>query len=433
VLVLLCFLILATWAGSGEAAGIETPSGLTAVVISATQIDLSWTDNSGSEDGFKIERTSGSSSAEYTVAQNVTSFSDTGLAPNTTYNYRVRAYAGADISGYSNTAGATTPGPPAAPSNLGAVVATSSQVDLTWTDNATNESGYSIERKTGAGEYVEISAVGANTTGFSDTGLVIDTAYSYRVRAYNAVGNSGYSNDATAIIIALPAVPTSLTATVNTSFPSFRIDLGWYDNTSNETGYKIERKTEGGSYSQITTVGVNTTSYSNTGLSGGTKYYYRVRAYNSAGDSAYSNEVNATTTTSHSTTTVIKLTIGKSTYYINDRAKTMDTAAVIKENRTLLPIRYVAEAIGATVTWDRSTSKVTVTLKDKLLELWIGQNKARVNGQYMLIDDTNSNVRPIIIPPGRTMLPLRFIAESLCSKVDWDPDQMQATVTYPAP
>jgi len=53
VLVLLCFLILTTWAGSGEAAGIETPSGLTAVVISTTRIDLSWTDNSGSEDGFK--------------------------------------------------------------------------------------------------------------------------------------------------------------------------------------------------------------------------------------------------------------------------------------------------------------------------------------------------------------------------------------------
>src|SRR6185436_7970212 len=70
----------------------------------------------------------------------------------------------------------------------------------------------------------------------------------------------------------------------------------WTDNANNETGFKIERKTgAAGTYSQIATVGANVTTYNNTGLAASTTYYYRVRANNGSGDSAYSNEANATT------------------------------------------------------------------------------------------------------------------------------------------
>ena len=72
--------------------------------------------------------------------------------------------------------------------------------------------------------------------------------------------------------------------------------MAWTDNSGGETGYKIERKTgASGTYSQVGTVGANITSYSNTGLSASTTYYYRVMAYNVTGDSAQSNEANATT------------------------------------------------------------------------------------------------------------------------------------------
>jgi hypothetical protein len=81
-----------------------------------------------------------------------------------------------------------------------------------------------------------------------------------------------------------------------TAVSSSQIDLTWLDNSSNETGFKIERKTgSGGTYSQIATVGAGVTSYDNTGLSAGTTYYYRVRANNAAGDSAYSTEASDTT------------------------------------------------------------------------------------------------------------------------------------------
>ena len=84
-----------------------------------------------------------------------------------------------------------------------------------------------------------------------------------------------------------PNVPTLLTASPTS--PS-QIDLAWTDNADNETGFKIERDVNGGGFSQIDTVGAGVTTYSDTGLSTGSTYTYRVRAYNGAGNSAYSNQ-----------------------------------------------------------------------------------------------------------------------------------------------
>jgi len=90
-----------------------------------------------------------------------------------------------------------------------------------------------------------------------------------------------------------PNAPTNLTAT---AVSSSQINLAWTQNSSDETGFKIERKTgAGGTYAQIATVGANVTSYSNTGLAQGTTYFYQVRAYNGSGNSAYTDEASATT------------------------------------------------------------------------------------------------------------------------------------------
>jgi hypothetical protein len=84
-----------------------------------------------------------------------------------------------------------------APDNLTVTPASSSQINLSWTDQSTNETGFQVERKTGAGgTYAQIATAAANTTTYSDNGLAEGTTYFYRVRAVNATDNSAYSNEA---------------------------------------------------------------------------------------------------------------------------------------------------------------------------------------------------------------------------------------------
>jgi subtilisin len=182
------------------------PANLVATAVSSSQINLTWSD-SDTETGFKIERCIGGGCSDFvqiaTVAANVTSYSSTGLTASTSYSYRVRAYNTAGDSDYSNKATTitqTAPALPAAPTNLGATVISKSQIKLTWTDNSGDETGFKIERCKGSTctNFTQIATVSANVTSYSNTGLSASTTYRFRVRAYNASGNSAYSNIASA-------------------------------------------------------------------------------------------------------------------------------------------------------------------------------------------------------------------------------------------
>ena len=279
------------------------PTTLKATAVSTSQINLTWVDNATNETGFRIERSPDGLAATFaqiaTVGVNVTTYLNTGLSANTTYYYRVRATNTVGNSAYSNTVNTvTTVTAPAAPATLTATAASNSQINLAWVDNSVNETGFRIERSPDglAATFVQIATVGANVTTYSNTGLVANTTYYYRVRATNTVGDSAYSNVAnTATTVTTPPAPATLTAT---AISNTQINLAWADNAANETGFKIERSPDGavGTFTQIATVAANVTSYSNTGLLGGTTYYYRVRANNALGDSAYSNIANAKTT-----------------------------------------------------------------------------------------------------------------------------------------
>ena len=130
------------------------------------------------------------------------------------------------------------------------------------------------------------------------------------------------------------------------------------------------------------------------------------------------------------TKTVIILQIGNSSFTVNGTSNTLDSPPVIKNSRTLLPIRAIIEALGGHVDWDATERKVTVILGSKTIELWIGKSIAKVNGIDTPIDASNPKVVPEIIN-SRTMLPLRFVTEKLGCDVQWDGTTKTITITYP--
>lgn len=127
---------------------------------------------------------------------------------------------------------------------------------------------------------------------------------------------------------------------------------------------------------------------------------------------------------------VLKLTIGSKNMFVNDKLTLIDVAPIITEGRTLLPIRWVSEPLGAKVDWDSIEKKVTITLKETKIELWIGKPIAKVNGLSVQIDPQNAKVFPVILD-GRTMLPVRFVSENLGCSVNWDDKTKTVTITYP--
>lgn len=176
---------------------IVAPSNLSAATVSDVQINLAWTDNSTDEGGFKIERCQGINCNNFiqvaTRGANVRSFANTGLAADTPYCYRVRAYAGTQNSAYSNTVCRTTgPVPPTALTH-NRLLAT--EVNLFWVESSTNENGFTLERCTGSTctTFAPIALLPTNGIGYHDTGLSAGTTYRYRVAASNANGPSRYT------------------------------------------------------------------------------------------------------------------------------------------------------------------------------------------------------------------------------------------------
>ena len=124
----------------------------------------------------------------------------------------------------------------------------------------------------------------------------------------------------------------------------------------------------------------------------------------------------------------LTLTIGKLVMDVDGKKVTLEAAPVIRESRTVLPIRAIAEAINASVAWDPVTRKVTITRGSTKIELWIGKSTAKLNGKSTSIDAANSKVVPYITN-GRTMLPVRFIAEMLGLGVQWNASTQVVTLT----
>lgn len=188
------------------------PSNLAAQATGTNSIALTFTDNASDEDGFKVYRSAAGAdfSLLTTLSADTTAHTDEGLSAGTSYTYEVTAFNTAGESAASNTATATTDTEPvtlpSAPSALSAQATSFDTVVLNFTDNADNEDGFEISRSVAGAAFSVLTTLDADVTSFADSGLEAETAYAYRVLAFNAAGDSATSNQATATT---PAAPSS--------------------------------------------------------------------------------------------------------------------------------------------------------------------------------------------------------------------------------
>lgn len=214
------------------------------------------------------------------------------------------------------------------------------------------------------------------------------------------------------------------------------VDLQWIDNSLNELGFILEIK-KGNEFILLAKTGTNQKTFTVDGLSPNNWYTFRIKAFDSLGQSDYSEIEVYTPRLDTQIKTTLVFNISSNRYSIKKSSsptiswKEMDTPPLIYENRTMLPIKYVAQELGATVNWEPTTRMITVNLASRSLKLWVDNRIAMVNGSSVPIDPNSESVKPIIVPPGRTILPFRFIAENLGCSVDWNSQTKEITLTYP--
>ena len=189
------------------------------------------------------------------------------------------------------------PPAPSAPSNLSGTAVSSTQIDLSWKDNSTNEKGFYLYRRT-TNSYARVAILEVNANSYNDTGLDPETGYWYKVRAYNDGGESGSSNEVNITTPAGPVpsppeleAPTDLSTTV-VSYK--QINLSWRDNSDTEDGFRVRCNIGHTRTKTIATVGRNTTRYEHCKLQPMTHHKYYIEAFRGE-ETAGSPQVSATT------------------------------------------------------------------------------------------------------------------------------------------
>lgn len=180
--------------------------------------------------------------------------------------------------------------PPAAPTNLVVTPFSGTELDLTWTDNASNESNYSVWNSVNNGAWTKVATLGANITSYAHTGLTPNTTYSYFVEAVNSVGYA----DSSTVTVTTPIPPTTPSNATVTYLSPTEIDLVWTDNATNEVGYRVLRSINSGTYAQIASFGPDATAYQDFNVQPGTSYSYHIQAYNIAGYSDFAGRTIST-------------------------------------------------------------------------------------------------------------------------------------------
>jgi FtsP/CotA-like multicopper oxidase with cupredoxin domain/fibronectin type 3 domain-containing protein len=280
----------------------DAPTNLAASLVFGPQVNLTWQDNADDEDNYIVERSDngGAFAAVATLGPNAASYSE-ALQAGASYVYRVAAINGAGRSGNSNEVTVTTPPAPAAPTNLTAqLLATLNspvRVRLVFRDNANNETGFIIMRQVNDGDWALLATLprraGVGNVTYTDNNNVsAGTTYAYRVYAVNGASPSAPSDGVSVTVPNAPAAPASFTGTASVgTIITARINMQWTDSSNNETRFVIQRASNAEFTANVASYnrGANTTSWLQTLLPRRTTFYYRIRAENQYGASAWVN------------------------------------------------------------------------------------------------------------------------------------------------
>jgi fibronectin type 3 domain-containing protein len=280
----------------------DAPSDLKAEAVSANRIEVTWTDNSDDEDGFTLMGSINGTTFEtlHTTDGNVQTFTHDGLSPRTTYYYKVSAFNTAGASDETPVAEARTHqepvAPPAPPENLTYSELTSRSVRLAWTDMSDDETGFRLERSLSNDfSLVETVTLDLNVTTYQDINLLPSTDYCYRLIAFNASGDSDYSDT---LELRTPEEVVDLTAPSSLGLQgatASSIQMRWQDNSEGEDGFTVEYSTDGQTFTPAGKTKAGVTTYTHTGLDPGTTYHYRVNAFKDNQTSDFSNTLEART------------------------------------------------------------------------------------------------------------------------------------------
>lgn len=256
------------------------PTNVNGSALSRTSIQVTWTDASNNEAGFRVERAAIGSTTWSPLggtAANQASFNDSNLTCGTSYRYRVKSYNGNGTSAASAEKTLTTQSCIYPPSDLTATTLSGTQIRLNWTDTNTSEIGYRVERAPqGSSSWSAIGTTATNATSYTDTTATCSSTYQYRVIGLDSTSESTPSSTVT--VSSGLCAPGSLSSA---AISMQRIRLTWSDTNSLEGGYRVERSLNASTWTQLSDLPANSTQFEEAGLTCGTTYYYRVTAIGS--------------------------------------------------------------------------------------------------------------------------------------------------------
>ncbi len=291
------------WSTSVSATTGSTPSAPTSLSVSAitsgSAAAMSWTDNASNESGFIVEWSTTTSfdapaGTDYAPAHTGTgtvNFTATGpFDPATSYYFRVMAYNDYDASSASNTVGPiTTASYPAAPSDLAAIAVADDEIDLTWTNNATNATGLYLQSSTDGSTWGSAVSLSTSATTYDDGSLTPDTVYYYRLYATNTAGQSACVFIDRATPSDAPDAPTVSAAS------AWHVDLSWTALTwTNLGGYRVYRGTTDTftpDQDHLIADGVTGNEYADTSVEPDGVYYYKITGVTTYGDESAASDV----------------------------------------------------------------------------------------------------------------------------------------------